>query len=107
MNEKDKFVEGIKQIFNVAKSRESNHVQDKISSLEQNVLAEYGKIKAQLRGEFVEAKRELEHASFRAYSHITADERQLHGNVGTVVHLETAIAILNGIQEKEAKPNET
>ena len=42
----------------------------------------------------------LEKASFTAYSDIRADEKSLHGNVATVVRLETAKAIVRGLGEK-------
>lgn len=41
----------------------------------------------------------LEKAKFTAYEGITADERQLHGNVCTVVNLETAKAIVKDVEE--------
>jgi len=46
------------------------------------------------------SQKELDNAKFQAYSQIEADERQLHGNVGIVVYLETAKAIFREVNKK-------
>jgi len=42
-------------------------------------------------------RRELDRATFTAYSEIHVDEKQLHGNVGQVLHRQEADAIFQNI----------